>query len=175
MSRMFQTLKRSQVISGDVCLVRLHVTSPEDRLLDWPTKILGNSEYRLREEISEVVQQSLGPEFEVRSMTVGRGSIEILVLIGTAFYAISRYRSFVESMELLMRQLRKVVRFFFERSAQMSVSVSGSWTPMGGIPGAFSYSLEDQNGNTLILWYLILSHAGMLAVLLWLLIGSLKP
>jgi hypothetical protein len=177
MSKLSRFFMGARVISGDVCLVRLSVTSPDDGLLDdFPMKILGNSELRLRDEIADAVKQSLGQEFEVRSMTIGRGSVEILVLIGTTYYVVSRYKSFVESMELMVRQVKEVVRRYFERTAPMRVLVSGSWTPVGGIIQSSPFQPEPvQARNTFVVWYLILSHAGMLIVLLWLLVKGLKP
>jgi hypothetical protein len=177
MSRLSRFFMRARIISGDVCLVRLTVTSPDDvRLDDFAPKILGNSELRLRDEIADAVKQSLGQEFEVRSMTIGRGSIEILVLIGTAYYVVSRYKNFVESMELMVRQVKGVVRRFFESTLPIRAVVDGSWAPIGGIVQSSPLQPEPgQERNMYVVWYLILSHAGMLTVLLWLLIRNLKP
>lgn len=177
MNRLSRFFRGARVISGDVCLVRLTVTSPNDGPLDeFPLKILGNSEQRLRAELTEAVKQSLGQEFEIRSMTVGRGSVEILVLIGTAYYVVSRYKNFVESMELMVRQVKEVVRRFFERAAPVRVVVSGSWAPVGGVIQSSPLQSDPAEGrNTFVVWYLILSHAGMLIALLWLLVSGLKP
>lgn len=170
-------LTPGRTISGDVCLVRLCVTgSDSDHLDEIPWKILGNREHRLREEISGVVKESLGPEFEVRSLAVGRGSIEILVLIGTAYYVVSRYKNFVDSLELMVRQLRQAVRHFFEMSAPTHVSVSGSWIPGPGLLQAEGIPQQARaSTDRLVLFYLVISHAGMLALLVWLVIEAFTP
>jgi hypothetical protein len=174
MNRIAGFLTGARVISGDVCLVRLSViTSDEGRLDDLRFSI---DDSRLREEISKSVKQALGPEFEVRSLAIGRGSIEIMILIGTVYYAISRYKNFVESMELMVQQLKEVVRYFFERTTQARLVVNGSWAPIGSITQSSPLRAEIREGkNTFVVWYLIVSHAGMLAVLLWLLVMGLKP
>lgn len=163
---------RPRTIQGDVCFVRLTVHSRDgEPFEERPWRVLDNSNLRLREEIAAVVRENMGSAFEVRALTVGRGSIEIVVLIGTVYYAISRYKNFVESIELMLKQLKEVVKHFFERSAPMSVTVSASWTPAGGLIAAAPVASARSNPA---LWYLIVSHAAMLAVILWLLVLKLR-
>ena len=168
---------RSGAVSGDVCFVRLSVdTIDGEPFEERPWRLLDNSDSRLRGELTSTVHETLGPEFQVRSVTIGRGSIEIVVLIGTTYYAISRYKNFVESIELMVRQVKEVVKRFFERAAPMHVTVSASWTPGNGLAGLAT--LQDDAAAERVnpaLWYLILSHAAMLAVVLWLLVGRLRP
>jgi len=124
---------------------------------------------------SAEVHEALGPEFQVQSLTIGRGSIEILILIGTTYYAVSRYKNFIESIELLVRQLKDIVKHFFERAAPMRVTVSAAWTPGNGL-ASVAAPHDDAAAERVspALWYLILSHAAMLAVVLWLLVGWLR-
>jgi hypothetical protein len=128
----------------------------------------------LQSEMVAATHQSLGPEFDVRSMSLTRGSIEFLVTVGAVYYALSRYKNFVESIELLASQLEGVVRRFLEREMAPQVpqpAVSATWEPGPGLvrleglepllPGiAWAYPL---------LWYVILSHAALLALFIWLL------
>jgi hypothetical protein len=79
-------------------------------------------------------------------------------------------------MELMVQQLKEVVRYFFERTTQARLVVNGSWAPIGSITQSSPLRAEIREGkNTFVVWYLIVSHAGMLAVLLWLLVMGLKP
>jgi hypothetical protein len=145
-----------------------------NNLDEMPWKILSNSEQRLRKEITSVVKESLGPEFEVRALAVGRGSVEIVILIGTVYYVVSRYKNFVDSIELMVRQLQQAVRHFFEISAPTRVSVSGSWTPGAGLWQAGVAPAETPRSSShLLLVYMVISHAGMLVVLVWLLVWTL--
>jgi hypothetical protein len=139
-------------------------------------ELLGRQSFKasLQSEIVAATHQSLGPEFDVRSMSLTRGSIEILVTIGAVYYALSRYKNFVESIDLLASQLMGVVRRFLERAMPQHVpqlAVSATWEPgpalvrLEGLepllPGvAWAYPL---------LWYVILSHAALLALFIWLL------
>jgi hypothetical protein len=176
MRRLNQFLTGAKSIAGDVCLVKLSVTSQDDsRLDDLPLKILSNSQRQLQEEVSAAVRKSLGPEFEVRSLTIGRGSIEILVLVGTVYHVISSYKDFIESMELMLRQVKEAVRNYFESTVPIRATVNGSWTPVGEIiPSSPPIGEAGVGVNRIVIWYLIISHASMLAVLLWLLIGIIK-
>src|SRR5205814_5032292 len=119
---------------GEVLFVRLVVESPSDvQSDDWLWAIAQKEGYRLREEMNAAIHEHLGPEFDVRSMSFARGSLEILVVVGTLYYAVSRYKNFVESIELLLAQLRRIVSDFFEPRGTVPVSVTGSWTPGPGL------------------------------------------
>ena len=169
---------RSLILSGEVLVIRLTVETaepePDDRL--W--SIASHDSHRLREEIGAAVHAHMGPEFDVRSMSFARGSLELLVVVGTLYYAVSRYKNFVESIELLIAQLKRVTSVFFGPPRMLGpVSVQGSWTPGPGLvqaaPRVFEALLGESSG--LAVWYLVLSHAAMLAVLLWLLVRGLRP
>jgi hypothetical protein len=105
-------------------------------------------------------------------MSIARGSIEILVTIGAVYYAISRYKNFVESIELLASQLTGVVRRFLERAMPIKeLAVSATWEPGAGlirlevehpVPVAASWAYP-------LLWYVIVSHAALLVLFIWLL------
>jgi hypothetical protein len=168
---------RSLVLSGEVLVVRLtaQAEEPEGDEILWD--ITRKESYRLREDIAAAVHQHMGPEFDVRSMSFARGSLELLVVVGTLYYAVSRYKNFVESLELLVAQLKRVVIAFFGQRMQDQISVHGSWSPGPGLvqaaPRLSGGVIVDRPG--LIVWYLVLSHAALLAVLLWLLVQGFRP
>lgn len=162
------------VISGAVCTVHIVVNSdfdPEDRA--W--HLLSRESYggRLQSQMLAATHQALGPEFDVRSMSLARGSIEIFVTIGAVYYALSRYKNFVDSIELLASQLAGVVRRFLESEVLQPVpqgAVSATWEPGAGLvrletlepsPSGIAWAYP-------LLWYVILSHAALLALFIWL-------
>ncbi|MCW3996672.1 MAG: hypothetical protein NWE98_11070 [Candidatus Bathyarchaeota archaeon] len=172
MNSKFRFFKHRDILSGDVLSMRFLVSIPDEREFNgklW--MFLQETRSELEAETKKAVLQTLGPEFEVRDISFKRGSIEILLVIGTVYYAISRYKNFVESIEMLVSQLRRIFSRFFERWGPMPVHVSGNWTPgpaMVRIETMMSYRPIDV--NTILLWYVLLSHAVLLGVFIWLLL-----
>ncbi len=72
--------QRRLAVSGEVLLIRLTVEMGEQsENNDTPWAIAQREGYRLREEMTGAVHEHLGPEFDVRSMSYARGSLETLV------------------------------------------------------------------------------------------------
>jgi hypothetical protein len=165
------------ILSGEVLLVRLIVQAEGLEGDETMWRIISQEGYELRERMAASVHEHVGPEFDIRSMSFARGSLEILVVIGTLYYGVSRYKNFVESIELSVAQLKRVVSAFFDRRMPSPVSVQGNWTPGPGLvqatPRLSGGIIGDSPG--LVVWYLVLSHAAMLAVLLWLLVRGGRP
>lgn len=164
------------VLSGAVCTVHIVVNMDfESEQRVW--ELLGEGLYKanLQSAMLAATHQSLGPEFDVRSMSVTRGSIEILVTIGAVYYALSRYKNFVESIELLASQLAGVVRRFLEEAMRHQpvpqLSVSGTWEPGPALVRleAFEPVLPGIAWAYPLLWYVILRHAALLALFIWVL------
>jgi hypothetical protein len=164
------------ILSGEALVVRLTVTTGREGEDEFLWEITRKESFRLREEMADAVHKHMGPEFDIRSMSFARGSVEILVVIGTLYYAVSRYKNFVESIELLVAQLKRVVTGFFDQRTS-PVSVQGNWTPGPGLVQAAPRLSGGLIGESpgLVVWYLVLSHAAMLAVLLWLLVRGFRP
>ena len=166
------------VLSGDVLVLRLRVEGPPN-LFEADTEfwnLAREQEGRLRNEILLLLHERLGPEFDIRSMSFARGSLTLLLVVGTVYYAVSRYKNFVESVELFVSQLRQLVCKFFGAPFQWDVSVSAVWAPG---PGLVESRTADQLSSTqgsqgTMLWYLILTHAAMLGVIIWLLLKKLS-
>jgi hypothetical protein len=137
----------------------------------------------LESEIRQQVEQTLGSNFEVLEVRLSRGSVEILIIIGatgTFYMGFSRYESFIKSVNLLVSQLKSVLRKFFERvnpgPPEIDISVTGNWQPTGTVLNARE-KLEASSGfdyGLTLLIYLLLSHAALLATFVWLLIRHLK-
>lgn len=167
--------QRSLTVSGDIVLLRITVESGNEREDDPLWSMAREANYELREQISFAVHRYLGPEFEIRNISFTRGSLGILVVIGTVFYAVSRYKSFLDSLALLMAQLQRLITIFFNQRMQIPVSVRTDWSPGPALVVALQRtSASPHDISQLVIWYLIVSHGAMLAVLLWLLTRALR-
>jgi hypothetical protein len=119
------------------------------------------------------VLQTLGPEFDVLTVEFSRGSIDVLLTlkaVGTIYMGVSRWESFIKSMNLLVSQLRNLLlRFFGEASrdpASHPLTVTGSWEPAPVVIAA-NQVLSASTGFDccyIVLAYLLLSHAALLGV-----------
>jgi hypothetical protein len=100
--------------------------------------------------------------------------------VGTFYMGFSRYESFIKSVNLLVSQLKSVFRRFFERvnpgPPDIDIAVTGSWQPSATVLNArASFNLSSGlDYGIVLLVYLLVSHAVILAALLWLLVRHLK-
>jgi hypothetical protein len=138
---------------------------------------------QLEVDIDDAVQQTLGPEFEVRDVEVEKGSITVFVVLGTVgtlFLGFSRYESFIKSVNLLLSQLKGLLQRFFGQApgggTRPPVSVTGSWQPEPVVTSAYqAFSASTGiDSSQIMLAYLLLSHAALMGVLVWLIIRHLK-
>jgi len=118
----------------------------------------------------------MGPEFELRRITFGRGTIDILLTIGVTYYVVYNYKNFSDSIELFVSQVSGVVRQFFRRLMRQGADISVSTTWQSG-PAIAQQQKKlgaevDVGWAFPLLWYVILSHASLLALLIWLLVRS---
>jgi hypothetical protein len=138
---------------------------------------------QLESEIRRQVEKMLGSDVEVLRVRIEKGSVEILVWLGmavTIFMTFSRYESFVKSVNLLVSQIKNLLRRFFESASPaapgIDFTVTGSWEPSQTVLMAqerlsASSSLDY---SPFLLAYLILSHAALLALMVWLVVKHLK-
>ena len=165
---------RRQARLGEEDVATLHfVVGLDENFEQMAWGMLSESHDRLERDIREAVAETLGPEYTVSRFLYTRGSIEILIGIGAGLYAVyvgaSRYKNLIESLTLLVRQLRGIFQRFFGRNDPGTVTVTATW-----IPGP---TLQQQAfatprgtawpGFSAVLWYLVLSHAALLAVVIW--------
>lgn len=165
-------------IEGEVCTIRLVITTPFGREFDARTaELLQEEKGTLQEEVQVAVRKLLGRAFDVHQIIITRGSVELLIVIGTVYYAISRYKSFVESIELLTSHLRLLVQRLLGRVPSSGpVVISADWFPGPSLAAAMQRENRADWPETakLMLAYLILSHAGLLGIVAWVLIKALK-
>ena len=123
---------------SDLALIRLRLTFEPldpDRLESDPEDLLSEylleSHANLTEEIeNQVVGRIPGNAFLSRPIEIRRGSLEILLFIGTAVSVVNRYNEIVETLETAVQNTRRIV----ERLADLVVPtqytrVTGSWVP----------------------------------------------
>lgn len=165
------------VVNGDVMMCRFKVTSSDPNFDSELFDILtGGREKELAAEIRELTEKTLGPEFEVRSISYRRGSVEIIAIVGVAFYAVSRYKNFVESLDLLYSQLKSSIQRFASARLPGPTKVDGSWSPGPALVLAESRlgGVNSLDITSILLWYLIVSHAALMTIFIWQIARSLK-
>jgi hypothetical protein len=163
---------RTLALSGDVAYLRFTMTwageSWQNENRAW--EFLQKTKPQLDDQIKEAVRKQLGTEFEVRSTVVLRASIEIIVIIGTTYYAISKYKNFMDSMELLKSQLKGLIRRFVDPDGLEPMTISDSLTPgptLARMDGGLQSAALNDPTTIILLLYLILSHAALLTLLIW--------
>ena len=177
MARMWKQGGNGTILTGDVMMCRFLVTASDPEIDDDLFGIFAARRPKeLEARIRELTERTLGPEFELRSVSYRRGSVEIVAIIGVAFYAVSRYKNFVESLELLYSQLKIAIQSFSDSNVRGPTTVLGSWSPGPALVLAANRlggtsSLET---TSILLWYLILSHAALMTIFIWQIARSLK-
>lgn len=162
--KLYSNKKRS--VSGDICILKFKVII--DREFDskdevYPWRLLENSNYDLKSEVDEVIKKTLGEQFEISSFSIGRGSIEIIAIIGTSYYVIANYKGFIESIELLVGQCKNVLHKFFSNRRPCNPSVTGSWIPTPELSrNEPEHEGQETQTNYFLLKYLVFSNAVML-------------
>jgi hypothetical protein len=115
----------------------------------------------------------------MRIATWRRGSVEIVLVVaavGTVYVLVSRYKNFVESINLLVRHLKRVIERFFMGGGPFRFTVEGSWSPERGLDNAKMLPAapagwREWDVSRILLAYLILSHAALLIVFIWLIVS----
>lgn len=173
-------LRRGQLITGEICTIRLNASSDlenDEQEFNgrWWSRVR-ERHFDFRRSAKKLVKERLGTQFEVVRVRSTRGSVDILVVIGVVgavYMTISRYKSFRESLQLLIADLRALLENMLGPSIHEG-DISGNWTPEPAL-----LPLEDAlvspavpDTTQALVWYLILSHAALLAVFLWLVLHS---
>ena len=158
------------VLSGDVVYYRFIMRMENLDAEEGAWRSLVKDRQSMEEEMSRVTKEMLGLEFDIRNITPLRGSIEILVVVGTTYYAVSRYKNLIESLELLKDQLERLIRRFFSNRTPEPLSVTSSMTLGPSVASRMMSDGSTFDANKLLLGYLILSHAAMLVLFIWIII-----
>ena len=171
----YQSKFDNNVISGETIFFRIHAQYKDPQYENKAFRYYLDSLDELKHGIKQEIVKSLGEAFDIKSITIGRGSIEVLIVVGTEYYAISRYNNFIESVELLSSQVKKVAGRLFGTIAAEQPDISVTWTP----GPALARLNSSRDGcilihSDLLIYYLILSHAALLSFVLWMLYGYFR-
>jgi len=169
MSQMFSSPNSQTTLSGDVCTIRIFITSVDEQIDERLFYHFREIQPKLKIQVEEIVKKRLGEQFEVRRLRLERGSVEVLILIGTTYYAVSRYKNFVESIDLLTSQLKSLFSRLASAESPAPIEVTGDWSPSPSLTSAEVASSRVTSNPILLimLLYIILSHAAMLAVIIY--------
>jgi hypothetical protein len=178
--------RNSVLISGVVSFFQIHVQreylSTKDEEDDYLYRTALEIQQRLRHEIQEQVRLTLGPEFQVQSFDIRKGSLTLFVVVSTAFafyMGFSRYESFIKSANLLVSQLKVIVQRILGQTTTAgsgNLDVQGTWVPLAPITEAHNALSPGRRGFDncrLLLLYVLTSHVALLAVFIWLLLRHL--
>lgn len=130
------------------------------------------SEYKY--EMEDAIKRELGNTFYIERLEVKRGSVEILVVIGTAYYVVAKYKNFNDSLSLAKTQVERILRRFFNRpihSKMVDLDVKSEVIKSGSL--LQSQKVSENTGLNFniyrsIVFYLILSNLIMLGVIIYL-------
>jgi hypothetical protein len=175
------------LISGIVATIRVVVRSGKDDERFYG--IAEENKRRLAEQIIVQIDQTLGHEYSLIGFDIQQGSVEFWIMIGTRtaqlLNGFSRYDALLKSIEKLTEQIKTIVRRLFLDDipnhvtstllgAQIEPDTEATWTPGETVIAATQRYSEQRTAvpdlNRILLYYLIASHAGLLAVVIWLVV-----
>jgi hypothetical protein len=161
-------------VSGKVAVIHLLASWPEqDRRYDGR---VAESFAEIREEldifIHDIVRDQLGEEFRVE-VEITKGSIEVVFVISTAINLMILYKDIIESINLIIKQVKHFLRALLERRIGPYVVVSGGLLPNSPISNAQIRRNKEISSSDILLYYLIGSHATLLLLFFWIIIKQL--
>ncbi len=139
-------LQKDHEIHGEILYLRFLLDTTDLKKEDEFLYTYANkNKEKIKSQINEAVRSGLGSDFNVQSITYYPGSLTILVVIGTTYYAISRYKSFIESVELLVSQIRNLLSTTVSQGTNSRISASSNWIPG---PGLIQLDSQFSSSNT---------------------------
>lgn len=124
----------------------------------------------LTEMVQRLVEEELGPDHEV-TFQVHSGSLEVWIVIGTMVMTAASYKNLVESLRLLQTQLNALFGTVMGEAVDREHEVE---TDVKLYPGEIVLDAFPETAtrpslqNRLLLYYLVVSHAILTAILAWL-------
>jgi hypothetical protein len=156
---------------GDLAYFMLSIDSYDDAgVLD----TLGSKE-KLDREFFLAVHRTLGQQYDIRIISISQGTAMVLIaisIIGGAYVTISQYHDFVESLELLLDQIKNILRRLLS-SYEPSIESSYLINPRLPVPSMAPSSNSAPAITNNFFWYMVLSNAALLATLIYILLKNL--
>ena len=170
-SRTFGFFRKKVLLHGEIVSYQFIIeVAEEGQALEY----LQSNRTQIENEIQEQVDLYLGKGVKIQDLRIRRGTIEIIVILGTA-YAIylgfSRYKNFIESAQLLKSQIGRIFRRWVERYGVRSVHDNVILSP--DLPDVGMRTDSDKTLTMILLGYLLLSHAALLAFFIWIAVKKL--
>lgn len=152
---------KTKILSGDVCSFHFYIEDAYRKEVDGEFEdlyhLFKNKQEIIEKDIKAIIHKTFGPEFELQRLSIHRGSVEILLVIGTAYYVVSKYKNFVESIELARSQIKTLLS---SEANIKSSSISATWLP-GSSLARIDQNLtlnNCYNYQGLLIWYLLITH-----------------
>lgn len=164
-------LNQEKVITGNVAILKFYISIKDSKINDNEETNLYNitQEYqeKLKVEIEENIKGILGSQFDLVKFEIRKGSVEVILIIGTTYVVISRYKNFVESLKILKNQLENIFRRFYNRGQNFpNISIDSSLTLGAGLTDA--KAVFDINMYNFVVLYLILTNLILIGTLIYL-------
>ena len=157
---------KQTVLSGDVAYIRIIINVSreiEDEAWTWMVKIMPE----IRSEAEELTNREFGSQLIVRSMTPIRGSIEVMVVIGATYYAVASYEDFLGGVERIRSQVQRLCSNRMERFNPTVTSTTTLGPSAANVPTTPTAVIDPT--KMILLGYIILSHAALLVLFIWML------
>jgi len=173
------------VLSGEVCFVSFRVQTDElyemeSKDFRYPWRIFEESNIDLRKRLESIVKETLGEQFQLKSLTVGRGSIEVIANVATTYYAVSKYKNFVESIDLMVQQCKSLISKYFGDRIKCKTVVTANWVAapsLSKLQASNQPIVEKTKNNemSIVTKYLVFSHFILTAAILFILLEKHLP
>jgi hypothetical protein len=154
---------------ADAAYLQFNVTFGNDADSDYFETVLRLHDV-IRREAQRATTQALGPQFYIRSVSINRGSILIMVTIATAaYYAISRYKNFIESLQLLRQQLSAFLSAIFGNANLPPATIVATWSPG---PALFQHRDHASVGTVRLALFALMGLFAIHALLIFALVAT---
>ena len=172
----FPFRNRKILLSGDV--INLHFKVQVNDNIDMDNRLwemLVETEKKLKIKLEESVYNHFHGQLEIKDIFFSRGSVTILIILGSTYYAISKYKSFIESIELLISHIKSILRRHFNTGSPSNLinisdmQITGSWTDGPALTNSVVQPFISgyQISTNFLLGYLVFSHLIMLATIIF--------
>jgi hypothetical protein len=127
----------------------------------------------LRDEINKVVGNILGKNFTVSELAIKNGSVEVLVVIsaiGVVYMGLSRYKNFIESIDLLRTHVRDIIS---HRADVPAPTITSTWEPSPLVVRNLNDNQSSDNNPLLLVLvaYILITHFSLFVALLYFVSG----